>query len=338
MIIILKRGSTKEQIRHIEEKILDMGLKPHISTGIERTIIGAIGDESKLRADQIKALDFVEDVHPVMKPYRLVGRDFKKSDTIVNINGLKIGSEEIVLLAGPCSVEGKDQIMATAQRVKEAGAKVLRGGAFKPRTSPHDFQGMGEKGLMYLSSAGKRFDMPIATEVMDTRDVKLVSQYADILQIGTRNMQNYPLLREVGKSEKPVLLKRGMWADFSEFLLAAEYIMAEGNDQIILCERGIRTFVKYTRNTLDLSIIPMIKHESHLPVIVDPSHGTGRIELITAMSKAAIASGCDGLMIETHVNPEEAISDADQTFSTEQFSKLVHDISPIANAMGRKIR
>jgi 3-deoxy-7-phosphoheptulonate synthase len=240
-------------------------------------------------------------------------------------------------MAGPCSVESKEQILKTAQGIKAAGGQILRGGAFKPRTSPHQFQGMGEKGLVYLAEAGEEMKMPIVTEVMDTRDVSLVSEYADILQVGTRNMQNYPLLKEVGKTDKPVLLKRGMWADLDEFLLAAEYIMAEGNENIILCERGIRTFVKYSRNTLDLNIIPIVKQECHLPIIVDPSHGTGRKPLVSPMSMGAIAVGADGLLVEVHHNPENAISDADQTISTGEFAELIQKLKPIAHTVGRKV-
>ena len=337
MIIILKKGATSKQVQHVENKIKEMGLKPHTSIGVERAIIGAIGDESLLKPEQLNALNYVEKVHPVMKQYRLVSREFRKENTIIKIGNTQIGTKEISLMAGPCSIESKEQILETAIKVKKAGAKILRGGAFKPRTSPHKFQGMGETGLNYLAEAGEETKMPIVTEVMDTRDVKLVTQYADILQIGTRNMQNYPLLKEVGKTNKPVLLKRGMCAGFNEFLLAAEYIMAEGNEKIILCERGIRTFVKYSRNTLDLSIVPMIKNESHLPIIVDPSHGTGRTDLVTPMSKAALAAGADGLMIEVHPNPEQAISDADQTLNPVEFQELVKTLTPIAKTLGRRI-
>jgi 3-deoxy-7-phosphoheptulonate synthase len=337
MIIILKKGTTQKQIEHVEKKITDMGLRPHTSTGIERTVIGAIGDERLIKVDQLRALNYVEDVHPVMKPYRLVSREFKSQNTIIKVGDVKIGSEELVLMAGPCSIEDKDQIMETARSIKSAGGHILRGGAFKPRTSPHQFQGMGEKGLIFLAEAGEEMKMPIVTEVMDTRDVSLVSEYADILQIGTRNMHNYPLLKEVGKTEKPVLLKRGMSADLHEFLLAAEYIMSEGNEKIILCERGIRTFVDYSRNTLDLNIIPVIKQESHLPIIVDPSHGTGKRMMVEPMSKGAIAVGADGLMVEVHKNPENAISDADQTLSTLEFEKLIKDLRPFAKASGRTL-
>lgn len=337
MIIILKKGATAAQVQHVESKIIEMGLKPHTSKGIERTIIGAIGDESLLKPEQLRALPYVDDVHPIMKPYKLVSREFKKENTIIKVGKFRIGAEDIILMAGPCSVEGKKQIMETAMKIKEEGGHILRGGAYKPRTSPHHFQGMGEKGLMYLAEAGEAMKMPIVTEVMDTRDVQLVSEYADVLQIGTRNMQNYPLLREVGKTENPVLLKRGMSADLNEFLLAAEYIMAEGNEKIILCERGIRTFVSYSRNTLDLNIVPIIKHESHLPIFVDPSHGTGKRLLVEPMSKAAVAVGADGLIIEVHPNPEEAISDADQTINIAEFRHLLNSIRPIAKAVGRRI-
>ncbi len=337
MIVVLKAKATKKDIDLVVQKIKKMGLKPHISRGIERTIVGAIGDESLLKADQLKAMPVVEKVLPILKPYKLVSREFKKEDTIIKVRGVKIGGNEIIIMAGPCAIESEKQIIETAKAVKKAGAKLLRGGAFKPRTSPYSFQGMGEEGLKLMAKARKITGLPIVTEVMDTADVPLVSDYADILQIGTRNMQNFDLLRAVGKVNTPVLLKRGLAATLKEFLMAAEYIMAEGNHNIILCERGIRTFCEYTRNTLDLNIVPALKRETHLPVIVDPSHGTGRYDLVAPMSKAAIAAGADGLLVEVHPKPEEAASDGAQSLTPKNFLKLMEELKLIARAVGRRL-
>lgn len=271
-----------------------------------------------------------------MKKY-LYSREYKKTDTIIDIKGIKIGGKDIVIIAGPCAVDNSSYILETAKTVKRSGAKLLRGGAFKPRTSPYSFQGMGEKGLKILAKAGKETGLAIVSEVMDTKDVKLVEKYVDIIQIGARNMQNFSLLKAVGKSKKPILLKRGLSATLDEFLMAAEYIMKEGNKKVILCERGIRTFVKYTRNTLDLNIIPALKKETHLPIIVDPSHATGRTDLIIAMSKASVAAGADGLIIETHPEPKKAISDKDQTLNLKQFNQLMKEIKPVAEAVSRNL-
>ena len=337
MIIVLKPRAKESEIKAVAEKIKKMGLKPHISMGVERTIIGAIGDESLLKEDQLKAMPIVEKVLPIMKPYKLVSREFKKENSIVKIRDVKIGTDEIIVMAGPCAVESEKQVMETAKAVKKAGAHILRGGAFKPRSSPYSFQGMGEEGLKLLAKARDVTGMPIVTEVMDTADVPLIADYADMLQIGTRNMQNFNLLRAVGKVNKPVLLKRGLAATLSEFLMAAEYIMAEGNHNVVLCERGIRTFCTHTRNTLDLNIVPIIKKESHLPIIVDPSHGTGNYALVNPMSKASIAAGADGLMIEVHSNPEEATSDGDQSLTPKSFAQLMEELKPVAKAIGRRI-
>ncbi len=337
MIIVLKAKATEKEIKLVAEKIKKMGLKTHISRGVDRTLIGAIGDESLLRADQLKAMPVVEKVLPIMKPYKLVSREFKKENTIVKIGNVKIGGNEIIVMAGPCAVENEKQIIETAKAVKKAGAKMLRGGAFKPRTSPYSFQGMGEEGLKLLTKARKITGLPIITEVMDTAEVPVVADYADILQIGTRNMQNFNLLRAVGKVNKPVLLKRGLSATLKEFLMSAEYIMSEGNHNVILCERGIRTFCTYSRNTLDLNIIPALKKETHLPVIVDPSHGTGDYTMVNPMSKASIAAGADGLLVEVHQNPQEATSDGDQSLTPKSFSKLMKELRLVAKAVGRKL-
>jgi len=337
MIIVLKAKATQKDIKLVAEKIKKMGLKTHISRGVERIIIGAIGDEALLKEDQLKAMPIVEKVLPIMKPYKLVSREFKKENTIIKVGNVKIGTDQIIVMAGPCAIESEKQIIETAKTVKKAGAKLLRGGAFKPRTSPYSFQGMGEQGLRLLAKARKITGLPIVTEVMDTSEVPLVADYADILQIGTRNMQNFNLLRAVGKVNKPVLLKRGLSSTLKEFLMAAEYIMSEGNHNVILCERGIRTFCEYTRNTLDLNIIPVLKKETHLPVIVDPSHGTGRYDLVNPMGKAAIAAGADGLIVEVHPNPEEATSDGDQSLTPKSFSKLMNELKLVAKAVGRTL-
>ena len=337
MIVVLKREATEKDIELVSEKIRKMGLKPHVSKGEERTIIGAIGDEALIKEDQLRALRIVEKVMPILKPYKLVSREFKPRDTLLNIGGVEIGGKRLVVIAGPCSVESREQIITTAKEVKKAGALMLRGGAFKPRTSPYTFQGLGEEGLKLLQEAKKETGLPIVTEVMDTGDVALIAKYADVLQIGARNMQNFQLLKAVGKVKRPVLLKRGMSATLKELLMSAEYIMSEGNHEVILCERGIRTFVEYSRNTLDLNIVPEIKKHTHLPILVDPSHGTGKYDLVSPMSKAAVACGADGLIIEVHNNPEEAISDGDQSLTPKNFAQLMKELKPVAEAVGRKL-
>ena len=337
MIVVMKKKATESQLRKVIEKIKENGLKPHVSKGEVLTIIGIIGDERKVPESQIRAMEGVEKLMPILSPYKLVSRDFHPENKIITVDGVKIGGNEVIIMAGPCSVESKEQIIETAKLVKKAGARILRGGAFKPRTSPYSFQGMGEEGLKLLKKAKEETGMPVITEVMDTRNVPLVCKYADILQIGARNMQNYDLLKEVGKCKHPVLLKRGLSATINEWLMSAEYIMAEGNHNVILCERGIRTFETYTRNTLDLNAVPAAKELTYLPVIVDPSHGTGKYTLVSPMSKAAVAAGADGLLIEVHKNPEKSVSDADQTISTKRFAKLMEELKLIAHAVGRKI-
>lgn len=337
MIIVLKKNATEAQVKHIVEKVKALGLRPMISKGIERTIIGVIGEEEILRSQPLEIFPGVEKVMPVLSPYKLVSREFKKEDTVVDVSGVKIGGKEIVVMAGPCSVETMPLLLKIAASVKKSGAKVLRGGAFKPRTSPYSFQGLGQEGLVYLKEASKKTGLKIVTEVMDTRDVPLVAKYADILQVGARNVQNFNLLKELGLVKKPVLLKRGMMCTVKEWLMSAEYILSNGNFDVILCERGIRTFEDYTRFTLDLSAVPVVKSLSHLPIIVDPSHGTGKWDLISSMSKAAIASGADGLIIEVHSNPEEAKSDGLQSLLPENFAKMMTELKKVAKAVGREL-
>lgn len=337
MIIVLRPDAKKKEIDHIIEKVKKLGLKPMVSRGVERTIIGVIGEEDILRVQPLEAFPGVEKVMPILKPYKLVSKEFKREKTVVNADGVKIGGKKIVVMAGPCSVEDLDNLLTIAKKVKNAGALFLRGGAFKPRTSPYSFQGWGEKGLKFLKEAKEKTGLKIVTEVMDTKDIELVEKYADILQIGARNMQNFNLLKEVGLSKKPVLLKRGISATIKEFLMSAEYILSNGNFNCILCERGIRTFEDATRFTLDLSAVPMIKKLSHLPVVVDPSHGTGKWDLISPMSKAAVACGADGLIIEVHPNPEEAYSDGAQSLLPEKFGSMMKELGPVAKAVGREI-
>ena len=338
MIIVLRPGSTKEQVKHIVDKIEKMGLKPWVSEGEERTIIGVIGAEDALCMEPLEVFPGVEKVMPILKPYKLVSRDFQKNDSVIDLGGgVKIGGKELVVMAGPCSVENKDLLIDIAKKIKKSGAKILRGGAFKPRTSPYSFQGLGEEGLKYLHEAKKETGLLVVTELMDLRNLDIVEKYADIIQIGARNMQNFDLLKEVGRSKKPVLLKRGMSNTIKEFLMSAEYIMSEGNFKVILCERGIRTFEDATRFTLDISAVPVIKSLSHLPCIVDPSHATGKWGLVSPCAKAAVAVGADGLMVEVHPNPEEALSDGSQSLYPVKFDQMMKDISKVAESVGRKI-
>jgi len=337
MIVVLKPGLTQEEIHKVVERIESFGLRAHLSEGKERTIIGAIGDERLLADQTLESFPGVEKVLPILKPYKLVSREFQRANTIIEVNGHKIGGKKIHVMAGPCSVESKNQVLESAVPVKEAGATFLRGGAFKPRTSPYSFQGLGEEGLSYLAHAREVTGLPIITEVLDPRDLDVVYRYTDILQIGARNMQNFKLLTEVGKLNKPVMLKRGMSATIQEFLLSAEYIASEGNRKIILCERGIRTYETETRNTLDLSAVPILKQLSHLPVFVDPSHGTGRWDLVSPMALAGIAAGADGLLIEVHSHPELALSDGPQSLKPGKFAALMKDLKKVAEAIGREI-
>lgn len=337
MIIVLRPDASEKQVEHIVEKVKSWGLSPMISKGVERTIIGVIGEEDILRVQPLEAFPGVEKVIPVLAPYKLVSREFKPESTVIDVKGICIGSKKVVVMAGPCAVEGYEELKTVAEEIKEAGAVVLRGGAFKPRTSPYSFQGLGEEGLKFLRKVADELGLAVVTELMDPRDLALIERYADIIQIGARNMQNFTLLKEVGQSKKPVLLKRGISASLKEFLMAAEYILSGGNFQVMLCERGIRTFETETRFTLDINVIPLIKQKSHLPVIVDPSHGTGKWNLVPAVAKAAIAAGADGLLIEVHQNPEEALSDGEQSLLPEKFKKLMQELKTLAKALGREL-
>ena len=338
MIIVLRPDATEEQINHIVEKVQKLGLKPHVSKGTERTIIGVIGPEDVLRVTPLEVFAGVEKVIPVLAPYKLVSREFRPQDSVIDLGkGVKIGGKKIVIMAGPCAVKNIETLQEIASLIKKAGATVLRGGAFKPRTSPYSFQGLGEEGLKYLNKVSNDLGLVTVSEVMDTRDVELVARYVDILQIGARNMQNFNLLKEVGLTQKPVLLKRGMSSTVKELLMSAEYIASGGNFNVILCERGIRTFEDFTRNTLDISAVPIVKQLSHLPIIADPSHAAGKWGLVPALSKAAIASGADGLIIEVHSHPEEAMSDGAQSLLPSTFNQLMEGLKVLAKAVGREI-
>ena len=338
MILTLKPGTKKKEVDKVVSKIKQLGFSAHNSRGRERTIIGVIGANAIRSREIFEASPVVEFITPISKPYKLVSREFKKEDTVISIKGkVRIGGKKVVIIAGPCAVEEKKLLISIAKKVKAAGATILRGGAFKPRTSPYSFQGLGKKGLEYLKAAREETGLAIITEVMDTRDVELVAEYADIIQIGARNMQNFNLLKEVGKYKKPVLLKRGISATLMELFMSAEYILSSGNKEVILCERGIRTFEDATRNTVDISAIGLAKELSHLPIIVDPSHATGRRSLIAPISKAAIAAGADGLLIEVHTHPEEALSDGAQSLLPKDFKRLMRELRRIAKAVGRNI-
>ncbi|ADL12555.1 3-deoxy-7-phosphoheptulonate synthase [Acetohalobium arabaticum] len=337
MVIVMEDNATERQIENVIKRVEELGFEPHLSQGDVKTIIGVIGENKYEAMESIASLRGIEKVVEITKPYKLSGKQFKKEPTVVDVDGVKVGGESVTVMAGPCAVESKEQLFEAAEVVKENGAQILRGGAYKPRTSPYSFQGLKEKGLKFLAEARERTGLKIVTEVMDTRSVELVAKYADIFQIGARNMQNYPLLREVGKADKPVLLKRGMTATYKELLLSAEYVMAGGNHDVILCERGIRTFSEYTRNTVDISTIPVIKELSHLPIIVDPSHGTGKWSLVDSVSKGAIAAGADGLLIEVHPDPATALSDGPQSLTPTNFAKLMDEMQPIAEAVNKKL-
>ncbi|MBC7346230.1 MAG: 3-deoxy-7-phosphoheptulonate synthase [Clostridia bacterium] len=338
MIVVMERDATEEQIQKVVSRLEREGFQVHLSRGVTRTIIGAVGDKGHLQRESLEAMEGVEKVVPVLRPYKLAAREFRPENTVVRLRqGVEIGGEAIQVIAGPCAVESFEQLLVTAEAVKASGATILRGGAFKPRTSPYSFQGLEEEGLRLLAQARAATGLPVVTEVMDPRSVPLVAEYADVLQVGARNMQNFYLLREVGAAKKPVLLKRGPSATIEEWMLAAEYIMSAGNDQIILCERGIRTFENATRNTLDLSAVPLVKSLSHLPVFVDPSHGTGRWELVTPMALAAVAAGADGVMIEVHPNPDEALSDGPQSLKPDKFAQLMRQLTRVATAVGRTL-
>jgi len=337
MIVIMKHGATSTQIANVIARVEQLGCQADVSEGDEHTVIGIIGDGRPLDREQLERMTGVDRTVPVARPFKRASRDFHPQDTVVPINGLQVGGEQLIVMAGPCAVEGEEQLLETARTVKESGAHVLRGGAFKPRTSPYSFQGLGEKGLRLLAQAREETGLPVVTEVMEPQMVPLVTTFADILQIGARNMQNYALLHAVGEAQRPVLLKRGMMSTIEELLMSAEYILSHGNNRIMLCERGIRTFEPYTRNTLDVSAVPMLKQLTHLPVIVDPSHGTGKWELVEPMARAAVAAGADGLMIEVHPRPEEALSDGAQSLKPERFAALMESLRPVAEAVGRTL-
>ncbi|MDW7674276.1 MAG: 3-deoxy-7-phosphoheptulonate synthase [Bacillota bacterium] len=337
MIVVMSGRAKEADVENVVKRLEREGFVIHLSQGVERTVIGAVGDKTRLSTMAVEVMSGVEKVIPILKPYKLASREFKSEDTVIKINDVAIGGKNIQVMAGPCAVEGRDQLLETAFKVKEAGATILRGGAYKPRTSPYSFQGLKEEGLKILAEAREKTGLLITTEVMDSESAEVVAHYADILQIGARNMQNFSLLKSIAKWNKPVLLKRGPSSTFEEWIMAAEYIMAGGNNQVILCERGIRTFETYTRNTLDLAAVPVLKHLTHLPVIIDPSHGTGRWELVQPMAQAAVACGADGLMIEVHCNPSEALSDGPQSLTPEKFSNLMGTLKQFAQILGREL-
>ncbi|MBE0466875.1 MAG: 3-deoxy-7-phosphoheptulonate synthase [Candidatus Desulforudis sp.] len=337
MVIVMSHKATDEQIEAVMKRLKEKGFRINLSRGVERTVIGAIGDETMLGDAGIELLPGVDKVIPILRPYKLASRIMKEEGTVIRIGDVEIGGGTVQVMAGPCAVESKEQLFEAAEKVKQAGARILRGGAYKPRTSPYSFQGMAEKGLQLLAETREKYGLLIVTEVMDPRSLPLVVEYADIVQIGTRNMQNFWLLREVGQCNKPVLLKRGLSATIEEWLMAAEYILSEGNPNVILCERGVRTFESYTRNTLDLSAVPVIKHLSHLPIIVDPSHALGKYELVPSMAVAAVAAGADGLLIEVHPNPQEALCDGAQSLTPKKFGKVMVQVGEVARAIGKKV-
>jgi 3-deoxy-7-phosphoheptulonate synthase len=338
MIVAMQENATTEQIQAVTNRLVEMGFEVHTSTGAKQTVLGAVGAGMDFDIRDVEVLPGVQEVHRISSPYKLAGRSFRPEGTVVKLrHGVEIGGDEVVVMAGPCSVESREQIFSVAQTVKEAGARVLRGGAFKPRSSPYSFQGLGEDALKLLREAGEKFGLLVISEVMEISQIELLAAYVDILQVGARNMQNFNLLRELGKTRRPVLLKRGIAATIEELLLSAEYIMAGGNYEVVLCERGIRTFETYTRNTLDISAIPIVHKLSHLPITADPSHGTGRRDKVAPMGRAAVAAGADALLIEVHNQPDKALSDGAQSLYPEQFRELMDELRIIAPAVGRKI-
>lgn len=341
MIIVMRPSASEEDIETVIKRLEEIGFGIHLSRGAERTVIGAIGgaaEKAALASAGLEAISGVERLVPIMKPFKLVSRDFRKEASVVKVGQVAIGGNEVVVIAGPCAVESREQLMSTAEAVARAGASILRGGAFKPRTSPYTFQGMEEEGLKLLAEARERFGLPVVTEVMSPEQVPLVAEYVDMLQVGARNMQNFYLLKAVGRAGKPVLLKRGPAATIQEWLMAAEYILSEGNYDVVLCERGIRTFETETRNTLDLNAVPVVKELSHLPVIVDPSHGTGKWQLVTPMARAGVAAGADGVAVEVHPHPEHALSDGQQSLTFERFGRMMEEVAAVAGVLGRRCR
>jgi 3-deoxy-7-phosphoheptulonate synthase len=337
MIIVMQPHASAEQIAYVVSQVEAGGYRVHLSQGEERTIIGVIGDDRPVQSEQFEALDGVEKTVPILKPFKLASREMHPADTLVPLDGIKVGGPRLAVIAGPCSVESRSQILEAALAVKEAGATALRGGAYKPRTSPYSFQGLGEEGLQLLAEARNMTGLPIVTEAMSEDQVGLVARYADVIQIGARNMQNYPLLNTAGRSGRPVLLKRGLMSTIEELLMSAEYILAQGNTRVMLCERGIRTFEKYTRNTTDINAVPVLKRMTHLPVILDPSHSTGKYDYVIAVAKAAVAAGADGLIVEVHPRPEKALSDGAQSLRPEKFAQLVREVRRIAEAVDRTV-
>ena len=337
MIVIMKFGASDKEVAGVVKRIHDAGLKEHLSQGVEHTIIGVVGQTFPELRDMLEELPGVDEVIPVSKPYKLCSREFHPLDTVIKVGGVTIGGNEIVVIAGPCAVESEEQLFKTARAVKAAGATILRGGAFKPSTSPYQFRGLGKQGLELLAQVRKDTGLPIITEVMSESEVALVAKYADILQVGARNMHNFNLLEAVGKMGKPIMLKRGLSATIQEWLLAAEYILAQGHEQLMLCERGIRTFETYTRNTMDISAIPLIEKLSHLPIIADPSHGTGKWYLVSPLALAAVAAGADGVMVEVHPNPDTALKDGAQSLNFDNFKRLMSQLKPVAKGVGRSL-
>ncbi|MFQ5895545.1 MAG: 3-deoxy-7-phosphoheptulonate synthase [Nitrospinota bacterium] len=338
MIIVMKKGATEEELQAVLGRVEALGYRPHIIRGVERTVVGAVGDErGKHQLQALEVLEGVENVVPILKPYKLASSEGQRERSTVRVGDVVVGGTRVVVFAGPCSVEGREQLLAAARAVKEAGGAVLRGGAYKPRTSPYSFQGMAEEGLKLLAEAREATGLPVVTEVMNTEDAELIAEYADMLQIGARNSQNFPLLKKVGQLRKPVFLKRGMSTTLQEFLMAAEYILSQGNPNVVLCERGIRTFETATRYTLDLSAVPVLREETHLPVVVDPSHASGLWRYVPPLAKAAVAAGADGVMMEVHPKPSEALSDGAQSLKPSIFAQLMGELRAFAEAAGRTL-
>jgi 3-deoxy-7-phosphoheptulonate synthase len=337
MVVVMQERASEDQIEKVVAHLVELGMDVHRSTGVSRTVLGAVGDDRRLDPRLLEMLDGVSEVLRVTEPYKLASRAFKPEGTVVTVGDVRIGGDEVIVMAGPCSAETEEQVNTTAAAVKKAGAKILRGGAFKPRSSPYSFQGLGEEGLRMLRAAANQHDLKLVSEVMDISQIDVIDKYSDMFQVGARNMQNFTLLRELGRARKPVLLKRGIAATIEEWLLSAEYLLAGGNTQVVLCERGIRTFENYTRNTLDISAIPVVKKLSHLPIIADPSHGTGRRDKVAPMARAAVAAGADGVIIEVHSDPDHALSDGAQSMFPQQFDRLMAELRIIAPAIGRTI-
>lgn len=337
MVVVLEKNVTQEQLENIIKHLEEYNFNVHKSTGEEQIVLGAIGVRPDFDTRKIKILEGVAEVYRITEPFKLASRNYHKENTEIKIKDVEIGGNEVIIMAGPCSVENEEQIFTISEMVSKAGAKILRGGAFKPRTSPYSFQGLGEEGLKLMRNAADKFGLLVITEVMESSNIDLIEKYADIFQVGARNMQNFPLLRDLGKTTKPIMLKRGLSATVEDLLMSAEYILSSGNEEVILCERGIRTFETYTRNTFDLSAIPVIHKRSHLPIIADPSHATGLRDKVLPMARAAVAAGADGLMVEVHHEPEKALSDGPQALLPEQFSELMTQVKAIAEVIGRKV-